>query len=62
MPTTLVRNAAVPHRHEEIVALPELRGLVATEEKRMDLVIEEDGLDKTIYIDVTRTSSLAKWH
>ena len=39
--TPLVRDAAVPHRHEEIVTLPELRGLVTAEEKRMDLVIEE---------------------
>ena len=41
MLTPLVRDAAVPHRHEEIVTLPELRGLVTAEEKRMDLVIEE---------------------
>ena len=62
MLTILVRDAAVPHRHEEVVTLPELRGLVTTEEKRMDLVIEEEDLDKTIYIDVTRTNTLAKSH
>ena len=28
----------------------------------MDLVIEEEDLDKTIYIDVTRTNTLGKTH
>ena len=32
---------------------PELWGLATTEEKRMDLVIEEEDLDKTIYITLT---------
>ena len=34
--------------------------MLGATEKRMDLVIEEPDLNKTMYIDVTRTNTLTK--